>query len=96
MENKGTLKSITAQSKYVPVNTQFEMLKLIYKIILIFPFTTTLCESGFSHMNQIKSPFRNSLEPETLSNLMFLALYSTFPIDYRKIAVKICSTFRFF
>ena len=96
LKNKAALKSIAAQSKYVHVNTQYNMLKLLYKIILIFPFTTTLCESGFSHMNQIKSPFRNKLEPSTVADLMFLALYPSFPMNYRKIAIRLASSFRFF
>ena len=93
------LPTIENQSKFVhqnPTKTQkYCNLKIVYTILLIFPFTTVLCESGFSHMNHIKNPFRNLMKNENLENLMFLVLYPSFNFQYRDLAHELIQKERF-
>ena len=58
-------------------------------LMLIFPFSTVLCESCFSHMNQIKNEYRNRMTAENLENLMFLTLNKGREINYTDIAIKL-------
>ena len=61
----------------------YQNLKQLYRLLLIFPFSTVLCESSFSHMSQIKTAFRNALDPKNLENLLFLTLNKDSYIDYQ-------------
>ena len=93
--NPSVFETIEKQSQYIHQHTSFENLKIIYTILLIFPFSTVANESGFSHMNAIKTRFRNKLKSENLENLMFLALYPSEVIDYESLAFEIESKFTF-
>lgn len=70
-------------------------LKQLYRLLLIFPFSTVLCESCFSHMAQIKNAFRNRLLPETLENLLFLTLNKDTKIDYQSLAYELIKTWKY-
>ena len=70
-------------------------LKLLYRLMMIFPFSTVLCESCFSHMNQIKNAFRTRLLPENLENLMFLTLNKDKEVDFENSAMKMARKFNF-
>ena len=94
-DNKQALKSIQCQLKFIHKHTNFENLKIIYTILLIFPFSKVANESGFSHMNSIKTRFRNKLSPKNLENLLFLALYPPENINYESLAFAIDSQFKF-
>jgi hypothetical protein len=39
--------------------------------------------------NQIKNEFRNRMKPENLENLLFLALYQKFKLNYNELARKL-------
>ena len=67
---------------------------LLFKM-MIFPFSTVLCESCFSHMNQIKNAFRTRLLPENLENLMFLTLNKDKEVDFENSAMKMARKFNF-
>ena len=71
---------------------EFTFLKKIYRMFLIFPFTTVLCESSFSHMNQIKTKYRTEMLSETLSDLMWLVLYPKYKFDFRTLAFDLAGT----
>ena len=43
-------------------------------MMLIFPFNTTTVERCFSHINQIKTSFRNALSSAVLEDLLFIVL----------------------
>ena len=73
----------------------FRNLKQLYRLLLIFPFSTVLCESCFSHMAQIKTAFRNCLKPKNLENLMFLTLNKNKAIDYQSLAYELFKTWKY-
>ena len=70
-------------------------LKQLYRLLLIFPFYTVLCESCFSHMAQIKNAFRNKLTSKILDNILFLALNKNRTIDYRKLAFVLIKSWKY-
>ena len=76
-------------------NGDMENLKKIYRLLLMFPFSTVLCESSFSHMNQIKNAFRNRMKPQNIEILMFLTLNKNKSIDYKNIAIKLSKKYNF-
>ena len=85
-QNQRALKKLEKQvniyiKKLIPNNRNEFTLNL-----LLFTFTTTLCESGFSNVNQIKNEYRNLIKLENLQNLLFLALYQNFEFDCRALA----------
>ena len=52
----------------------FPVVGFIGKRMLILPVSTVDCERGFSKQNLIKTDLRNSLKPESLSNLMMISI----------------------
>lgn len=51
----------------------FSCLIRVWKIILVIPASTKICERGFSKLNRIKSDDRSRLSLDTLDVLMFLS-----------------------
>ena len=69
-------------SKFLHLNygrDEMKHLKKLCRLLLIFPFSTVLYESCFSHMNQIKNAYRSRMTPENLENVMFLILPLNWP-----------------
>ncbi|XP_070579059.1 zinc finger protein 862-like [Ptychodera flava] len=53
---------------------EFHSILLIVKIVLLIPIHTSECERGFSVMGRIKSDWRATLNTDTLSDLIRIAL----------------------
>eukprot|EP00493_Phyllostaurus_siculus_P010606 UN10752 len=76
-ELQSDLVDVQELSKFLHLNYDRDEMKNLKKqcrLLLIFPFSTVLCESCFSHMNQMKNAYRSRMTPENLENLMFLTL----------------------
>ena len=79
-------------SKFLHLNYGRDEMKNLQKLCrlpLIFHLFTMLCESCFSHMNQIKKAYRSRMTSENLENLMFLTLNKGREINYQDIAIKL-------
>ncbi len=58
-----------------------DILKLM-DLVLTIPASTAECERGFNVMKQVKSDWRSSLKPETLSDLLIVHLSSPSISEY--------------
>ena len=86
-ELQSDLVDVQELSKFLDLNydrDEMKNLRKLCRLLLIFPFSTVLCESCFSHMNQIKNAYRNRMTTENLENLMFLTLNKGREINYQR------------